>query len=136
MTHNRTYVCPVCGELKRYPLPKEMSSYGLLSERLSNRINFIAKEQHSAWIMRPPAAGHWRHTQYVYRDFVWPKWLMHCDKPLFLLGRRAAQAATRLSNKERVIWVKLGARIMCYPNKSGWRAILKKEQLVNDAWLV
>ena len=127
MPSNRTYVCPVCGVLKRYPLPQGIQSYAVHQENL--RCLHIPEETIAQWIVIPPVHGHWRSWHYVLKDFSWPKWLEHCEQPLFLLGKRAAQAATRLSDIERIQWLKLGARITEHANKPYWRPITKFEKL-------
>jgi hypothetical protein len=57
---------------------------------------------------------------------LWPR---HCDEPMFLLGYRAAQAATQITAAQRIKWLKLGARVMEHNGRRRWRAILKAEQL-------
>lgn len=57
---------------------------------------------------------------------LWPK---HCGEPMFLLGYRAAQAATQITPKQRVEWVRLGARVKEHHGQKKWKPILKEEHL-------
>jgi hypothetical protein len=60
----------------------------------------------------------------------WPK---HCNEPMFLLGYRASQAATQIDKNKRVIWLKLGGKVIQHSGKKKWRPILKQEHL-KDAY--
>jgi hypothetical protein len=63
-------------------------------------------------------------------DPAWPK---HCGAAMLLLGYRASQAATTISETERVSWVTLGCRITERRGKKRWRPILSKREL-KDAY--
>jgi|SoiMethySBSTD1v2_1073268.scaffolds.fasta_scaffold471513_4 hypothetical protein len=61
-------------------------------------------------------------------DPAWPK---HCEAVMLLLGYRASQAATSISETERVSWAALGCRIAEHRGKKRWRPILSQRELKN-----
>jgi hypothetical protein len=50
---------------------------------------------------------------------------------MLLLGYRASQAATSISETERVSWAALGCRIAEHRGKKRWRPILSQRELKN-----
>jgi hypothetical protein len=116
MPSNWTYVCGVCGELRRLPLPP-----GLV--RASHE-----PIDGKAVTALPP--GHWRSAIAVTGAGL-PSWMSHCDEPMFLLGKRAAQAATQLDAQQRPGWVALGARVSEHSGRKKWRPVLTETKLAD-----
>jgi hypothetical protein len=83
----------------------------------------------------PLPYGHWR-GQRVRKGYVFPPWLHHCDQPMFLLGKRAAQAATQIEAPQRLAWLALGARVSEHPGKKRWRPVLRAAHLKDACPLV
>ena len=118
---NRTYACIVCGALRRLPKPAPPSRPLSQAEgELVPRESPTALER-----FKPTPYGHWRRGDYVYpENFQIPSWLMHCGRPLFILGKRAAQAATQITAEQRIRWLALGAWIIEGQGKKPWKPIL------------
>lgn|GEM_PF-3829855 len=83
----------------------------------------------------PESYGHWRNWV-VKKGYELPAWLYHCGKPMFLLGKRASQAATQIEAKERLAWIALGCRVSEHAGSKPWRPILKEANLKNAYPLV
>ena len=60
------------------------------------------------------------------KDPAWPK---HCAAAMLLLGYRAAQAATTISESERVSWAELGCHFTEHKGRKRWRPILTRREL-------
>jgi hypothetical protein len=124
---NRTYACIVCGVLRRLPkpIPPSRSLSQAEAELRLPQMPPVALER-----FKPIPYGHWRSIDQIYPpDFQIPSWLMHCGKPLFILGKRAAQAATTITAEERIQWLALGARIIQGQGKKRWKPILSELKL-------
>lgn len=59
----------------------------------------------------------------------YPEWPQHCDRPMLVLGYRQSEAATQLSQAERVGWVSLGGPISKGRGKKRWRPIVTEAHL-------
>jgi hypothetical protein len=114
MPSNRTYVCVVCGELRRLPLPPGLLRGG--HDRIGGHVVTAL----------PP--GHWRSAASVEGAGL-PSWMLHCGEPMFLLGKRAAQAATQLEAEQRPGWVALGARVSEHSGRKKWRPVTTEAKL-------
>lgn len=57
------------------------------------------------------------------------EWPRHCDRPMLVLGYRQSEAATQLSQPERIGWVALGGPISKGRGKKRWRPIVKEANL-------
>jgi len=60
-----------------------------------------------------------------------PGWPKHCGAAMVLLGYRASQAATTISEIERVSWAALGCRFTEHKGRKRWRPILSRRELKN-----
>jgi hypothetical protein len=108
-----------------------VSSAGHYVDPASRRTGPLAESRSSMRFIQPAPYGHWRGWVAPFGDRL-PDWLHHCDhcgEPMFLLGRRAAQAATQISESQRVDWLKLGARVAEEKGKKRWRPILNDARM-------
>ena len=127
---NRSWLCVVCGDLRRAPLPDGLRQWIPPEEQ--------AREQRLLGIdwpdeLKVPAPyGHWR-NQVVAADFELPSWLHHCEQPMFLLGKRASQAASQIDAEDRLRWVALNCRVSEHAGSRRWRPILSADKL-KDAY--
>jgi hypothetical protein len=48
---------------------------------------------------------------------------------MFLLGKRASQAATRMIARDRLAWLRLGARVSEHAGRKRWRPVMRADQL-------
>lgn len=120
---NRTWVCVVCGEVRRAPLPAGLRKWVPVDVQL-------AEEQPA--LKWPAPHGHWGNWV-VDSSFVLPAWLHHCGQPLFLLGKRASQAASQIDAADRLRWIALNCRVSEHAGGKRWRPILREDRL-KDAY--
>jgi hypothetical protein len=126
---NRTYACVVCGMLFRAPLPDGLRApVAHETDAFVTTSNEVAPEA----LFAPAPYGHGR-RMCAPLGYKLPKWLYHCEKPMFLLGRRASQAATQLEPDKRVAWLSLGARVTEHAGSKRWRPITESSKL-RDAY--
>jgi hypothetical protein len=123
---NRSYVCVACGEIRRAPLPLGLIQWVSAEERTRRKEQLGVKWPEE--VVAPVPYGHWR-GWVVEKTYVLPKWLKHCDKPMFLLGKRASQAATQIEASARLAWIELGCRVSEHASGKRWRPILKEANL-------
>jgi hypothetical protein len=57
------------------------------------------------------------------------QWPRHCHRPMLVLGYRQSQAATQLTESERVRWGSLGGPISKWRGRKRWRPILTEARL-------
>jgi len=126
---NRCYLCVVCGDIRRAPLPPGLF-HAISDIERERRLRLIGGDKVPEGGVRPLSYGHWRNWV-VPQAYEFPKWLHHCAKPMFLLGKRAAQAATQIDAAERLTWIALGARVTEHRGKKRWRPILREIDLCN-----
>lgn len=131
---NRSYLCVVCGEIRRAPLPPGLLQAASEIER-ERRKRLIGGDDLLDGAVVPQPYGHWRNWL-APKGYVFPNWLSHCGAPMFLLGKRAAQAATQIGPIERLAWIALGARVTEHQGRKRWRPILKESDLRNAYPLV
>jgi hypothetical protein len=86
-------------------------------------------------VRKPAPYGHWG-IWAVEKSHELPARLHHCSKPMFLLGRRASQAATQIGNSERLAWISLNCRVSEHGGGKRWRPILREANLKNAYPLV
>ena len=80
----------------------------------------------------PISYGHWRSWDKTYPEgYEIASWYFHCGKPLFLLGKRASQAAGLLSQEERVTWIAKGGWVLEREGKKRWRPAVSENELRN-----
>jgi hypothetical protein len=48
---------------------------------------------------------------------------------MFLLGKRASQAAPRMTARDRLVWLRLGARVSEHAGRKRWRPVVRIDQL-------
>jgi hypothetical protein len=130
---NRSYLCVTCGALRRAPLPSGLIQW--ISEEERARQKILRGIEWPEEVTTPAPYGHWRNLV-VPKGYELPTWLYHCDKPVFLLGKRASQAATQIEANERLTWITLGCRVSEHAGRKRWRPILKDVHLKNAYPLV
>lgn len=127
---NRSYLCIVCGQLRRLPLPHGLFHWASQEEQARRKLR--SDVEYPREFEAPVPYGHWR-SWVVGKGYELPVWIYHCGKPMFLLGRRASQAAAQIEVKDRLVWVALGCRVSEHGGAKRWRPILKEASL-KDAY--
>ena len=76
----------------------------------------------------PVPYGHWG-SWVVAPGFELSGWLHHCDRAMFLLGKRAAQAASQINPQDRLRWMALDCRVSEHAGGKRWRPVLSADKL-------